>query len=102
MNAAAFVSGAGSGIGKAIAYRLAVGGYSVCGDDRDAEAVGAVARDIEKNGARALGLQGDVTDPDCVDAAIQAAEEELRPLEGLVPAAGVVLLAPIDTVDLET
>ncbi|AKH98758.1 dehydrogenase of unknown specificity, short-chain alcohol dehydrogenase like [Hoeflea sp. IMCC20628] len=55
----AIVTGAGSGIGRAIALRLAKDGYKVVVNDFNLDAAQAVAREI---GATAFPVQGDVSD----------------------------------------
>jgi NAD(P)-dependent dehydrogenase (short-subunit alcohol dehydrogenase family) len=69
----ALVTGAGSGIGKAAAKRLAVEGARVGVLSRTAEEVEQTAEEIRAEGGQALVLVADVSDP----AAMQAATERL-------------------------
>jgi len=64
----ALITGAGRGIGAATARLAAQRGYAVCVNYlRDREAAGAVVRDIETAGGRAIAVQADVTlEPDVV------------------------------------
>jgi 2-hydroxycyclohexanecarboxyl-CoA dehydrogenase len=85
---AAFVSGAGRGIGRAIATTLADKGNAVAiGDLREREAAETAAA-IERAGGRALPVKLDVTDPESVARAAAEAATELGPLELLVNNAG--------------
>ncbi|HJV13530.1 MAG TPA: bifunctional aldolase/short-chain dehydrogenase [Propionibacteriaceae bacterium] len=75
----ALVTGAASGIGKAIATRLAVEGACVVIADLDAEKAQAAAGEIARAGGAiaqssdvAVGLAADVTDEEAVQAAIEA------------------------------
>ncbi len=81
----AFVTGAGRGIGRAIAHRLAAEGAKVAVADLDEETARATAGEI---GASAIGLPIDVADAASVRAAIGAAERRLGPIEILVNNAG--------------
>ena len=57
----AIVTGAGSGIGRAIAHRLARDGYGVVVNDLRAEAAKVVASEIAKAGGKATSIAGDVS-----------------------------------------
>lgn len=88
----AHVTGAASGIGWAIAQRLAAGGARVAISDMDAE--GAVARAAEL-GSGHFGIGCDVRSMDEVTAAIEAGAEALGGLDLLVNNAGVEIGKPI-------
>ncbi len=83
----ALVTGAGSGIGRATAERLAREGAEVVVTDLDEAAARAVA-DSLPGSARRLGLGLDVTDTDAVDRAVEAVTCELGSLDVLVNVAG--------------
>jgi 2-hydroxycyclohexanecarboxyl-CoA dehydrogenase len=87
-NSVAFVTGAGRGIGRAIALALAREGARVAVVDVNGDTAEAVAREIEAKGGRALALRVDVTRRAEVDAAAAAASTRLGPIEILVNNAG--------------
>ncbi|WP_432482342.1 SDR family NAD(P)-dependent oxidoreductase [Kineococcus esterisolvens] len=96
----AVVTGGGSprGIGRALAHRLARGGWSVAVLDLDGAAARTVAAELEGAGAAALGVQVDVADPASVHAAAAAVERELPPVVGLANLAGISSPTPfLDT-----
>ena len=66
----AIVSGAGSGIGRAIALRLAQEGVAVGVFDINAESAGETARAIEAAGGKALAVACDITDYAAVTGAV--------------------------------
>jgi 2-hydroxycyclohexanecarboxyl-CoA dehydrogenase len=66
----AIVTGAGSGIGLAIAERLAGDGLAVAVFDRDGDAAQSAAAKIGAAGGTALGLTVDVTDRPGIDSAV--------------------------------
>jgi meso-butanediol dehydrogenase/(S,S)-butanediol dehydrogenase/diacetyl reductase len=82
----AIVTGGGSGIGRAIALRLATDGANVLVSDVDEAAAAAVAREI---GGEALIRQTDVTSPEEVEALIATAVDEWDGLDVMVNNAGV-------------
>jgi NAD(P)-dependent dehydrogenase (short-subunit alcohol dehydrogenase family) len=78
--AVALVTGAGSGIGRACAERLAAGGARVAAVDLDVRLM---------DGLDALPLAADVSDEAAVAAAVARAEDELGPLDAVVNVAGI-------------
>lgn len=69
----AIVTGAGSGIGKAIAVELAASGAGVVVGDLKQEVADKVAAEIEQAGGKAVGVSGDVADPANAEALVKAA-----------------------------
>jgi NAD(P)-dependent dehydrogenase (short-subunit alcohol dehydrogenase family) len=97
----AVVTGASSGIGRAIARALAAAGYSVALIARSEEGLDGARRDVEALGARALAIPTDVADPEQVEAAACAAEGALGPIDVWVNDAMVTVFAPFDQVEPE-
>lgn len=97
----ALVTGAGSGIGRAIARRLAAEGAQVGCLDVVGSAATAVAGTIERDGGRPLALVADVRRSDEVRRAVDEAIEAFGGLDLLVNAAGVVTMSSFDEVTEE-
>ncbi|MBV8752545.1 MAG: glucose 1-dehydrogenase [Hyphomicrobiales bacterium] len=87
---AALVTGAGSGIGRAIAETFAKAGAAVACVDVDQAQAKAVAQSIAQSGGRALALTCDVSRESDTQAAAAAARDELGPVRVLVNAAAVI------------
>ncbi|MBB1253050.1 SDR family oxidoreductase [Streptomyces alkaliterrae] len=83
----AVVTGAGSGIGRAVALALADAGWSLTLAGRRAEALEETAH-LAGDQARVATLPTDVTDPDAVDALFAAAVERFGRLDLLFNNAG--------------
>ncbi|MDQ0746389.1 NAD(P)-dependent dehydrogenase (short-subunit alcohol dehydrogenase family) [Streptomyces africanus] len=86
---AAFITGAGSGIGRAIALGFAACGADVACFDRDAEAARATADRIVAARGRAVGVGGDVTSPESLAEAVRTAVASIGPIRTAVNCAGV-------------
>lgn len=86
----ALVTGAASGIGKAIATRLAAEGACVVIADLDAEKAAAAAAEIGNTDV-AIGIAADVTDEDAVQAAVDAAALAFGGIDIVVNNAGLSL-----------
>jgi NAD(P)-dependent dehydrogenase (short-subunit alcohol dehydrogenase family) len=95
----AFVTGAGSGIGRAIAMRLAGERASVVVADVRLDAAEETASMIEARGARALAIELDVRDPAQAASARDAALEAFGAVHDLVNNAGLVRMSPLDDLD---
>jgi NAD(P)-dependent dehydrogenase (short-subunit alcohol dehydrogenase family) len=78
------VTGAGSGIGRAMALRFAAEGAAVVVADIVERAADEVAAEIAAGGGRALAVHADVTDAAQVDAMGSAATEEYGRIDVLV------------------
>jgi NAD(P)-dependent dehydrogenase (short-subunit alcohol dehydrogenase family) len=98
----AFVTGAGSGIGQAIAVGLARAGADVACFGRASNAgLEETARLIRAEGRKALVLHGTVTAKADLKAAVTTAEAELGPLTVAVNNAGIAHAEPAESLALE-
>jgi 2-hydroxycyclohexanecarboxyl-CoA dehydrogenase len=84
----ALVTGAGRGIGAAIAGALAADGASVAILDLDGDNATAMAAQLTDQGVAALGVQADIADSAQVGAAVSQACDMLGPIDVLVNCAG--------------
>jgi 3-oxoacyl-[acyl-carrier protein] reductase len=86
----AVVTGAGRGIGAAIALRLAEDGLAVACLDIDRASADASAAAVEKAGGRAAGFAADVADEEAVERVVAEVEQTLGAPTVLVNNAGVL------------
>lgn len=89
MQRVAVVTGGASGIGLAVARRLAAGADRVGILDIDGVGAEQAAADIEAGGGRAIGCRVDVADRASVDAALDAVRAEYGPILIMVTSAGI-------------
>jgi len=85
----AIVTGAGQGIGKAIALKLAGHGADVVVDDINPETAPQVVREIQALGRKAVAVVADVSKRDHVEKMIQTTTAELGGIDILVNNAGI-------------
>jgi len=92
----ALVTGAASGLGRAIARRFARAGARVVVADLDGAAAGATAREIDTDPRRALGLAMDVTDERAVDSGVADVVSRFGRIDVLVSNAGIQIVHPLE------
>ena len=98
----ALVTGAGSGIGRATAMKLALDGAAVVAMSRTRDEVEATAAEIREAGGQAIALTGDVTDDAGMKALVSKALEHFGHLDIVVANAGINgVWAPIETLTPE-
>jgi NAD(P)-dependent dehydrogenase (short-subunit alcohol dehydrogenase family) len=88
----AWITGAGSGIGRAIALRLSAAGFTVAASGRGREALDALCR--ESRGGTILPVACDVSSPDAVRDAHEHIRTEAGPVDVLVNNAGTTVFLP--------
>lgn len=96
----AIVTGAGSGIGRAIALRLAADGYAVVVNDLSPERCEAVADEIAAAGGVALAISGDVSNEADVAATAEKAAQFHGPVALLVNNAGIAHQALFENLEV--
>ncbi|KAF7718484.1 Short-chain dehydrogenases/reductases family protein [Penicillium ucsense] len=97
----AVVTGASSGIGAAVAEALAKKGCSVALGARRLDALESVKRQVEAHGAKCIIRSTDITSKAQSEALIQAANDELGPVDILVACAGVMYFTMMANVQTE-
>lgn len=100
-NTIAIVTGAGAGIGRAVALRLARDGALVLVNDLRAEAAECTIAAIEAAGGRACPVASDVSDPDGVEEIFAVCESSFGACTLLVNNAGFVHQAPFERLEVD-
>ncbi|WP_347159244.1 3-ketoacyl-ACP reductase [Pontibacter chitinilyticus] len=85
----ALVTGAGKGIGRAIAIALAAEGVNVALLARTTSQLEDVAGEVQAKGVKAAVVTADVTNIEAVNEAVMQAREQLGPIDILINNAGV-------------
>lgn len=91
----ALVTGAGQGIGEAVAHALGRQGAEVAVVDSNSDQAERVAADLSAAGCRARDYMVDVRDSATVDTLVKRVEHELGPIGILVNVAGVLRVGPV-------
>jgi 3-hydroxybutyrate dehydrogenase len=92
----AIVTGAASGIGKAVAERYAREGAKVAIADLDLHAANAAAMEIKAAGGEARGVAMDVTSEDAVNAGVADVVAAYGGVDVLVSNAGIQIVHPLE------
>jgi len=92
----AVVTGAGQGVGRAVAHRLATSGHRVVLVGRDHTKLEDVAAELS---SKSLCVAADLTDPDEVLRLFSTVEETWGPATTLVANAGTSVAAPVAEID---
>jgi short-subunit dehydrogenase len=93
------ITGASGGVGRATARRFAADGARIGLIARGRRELEAAAREVEEAGGQALVLPADVSQPDQVEAAATAVEEQLGPIDVWVNNAMVTIYAEFLDID---
>lgn len=92
MEKVVLVTGAGRGIGRATALKLAEQGYVVCINyRRDRDSAGEVLDTIRQSGGKGIAVQADVSREADVQQLFQAIDDQLGRIDALVNNAGILL-----------
>jgi NAD(P)-dependent dehydrogenase (short-subunit alcohol dehydrogenase family) len=92
----AFITGSGTGIGRACALAFAREGAHVAVAGRRKDPLDSVAGEIEAAGGKSLALSCDVTQRSSVEDALAEAEKHFRRLDTIVNNAGAVVVATVE------
>ena len=95
------VTGAASGIGRAVAEEISHLGAGVILADRDEAGLMSTAHDIEADGGRCAVVPGDVTEPGHPEMMVATCQREFGRIDGLIPAAGRIIIRSIPEVKRE-
>lgn len=98
----AWITGAGSGIGRALALRLARDGVAVAATARSGVSLRQLVRGADGLAGRIVPLPGDVTDAAAMAAVVTAAEDALGPLDTAVLNAGTHAPMSADSFSVDT
>jgi meso-butanediol dehydrogenase / (S,S)-butanediol dehydrogenase / diacetyl reductase len=95
-DAAAVITGAGSGIGRAIAARFREEGARVAVVDANAQAAQQTVADLSQSGVQAIAVAADVSQSDQVQEALRHVVREFGRLDILVNNAGINIAKPVE------
>lgn len=101
MTRTAVVTGAGSGLGRAIAVKLAADGHRVAIMDVHLANANTAAAQIEAGGGEALAIGVDVSDEAAVESAFSTVRGEFGPAEIVVTSAAIAGFTRFDKITLD-
>lgn len=90
------ITGAGRGLGAAIARRLAVDGMRIAALDRDAAGAESIAASIGRESGQAIPVVADITDEGAVNRSIETTMSAFGRIDVLVNNAAIDITVPID------
>lgn len=93
------ITGAGRGIGRALAHAFAAAGAKVALLGKTKKNLLEVQRELKDSGAPTVVLAADVSDEGVVSRAVAATEQQLGPVDVLVNNAGIFAMAPVEKMD---
>jgi 3-oxoacyl-[acyl-carrier protein] reductase len=93
------VTGAGRGIGRALAHAFARAGAKVALLGRTKKNLLEVQKELKDSGATTFVVSADVADEGAVSRAVVAVEQQLGPADVLVNNAGIFAAAPVEKMD---
>ncbi len=93
------VTGAGRGIGRALAHAFAGAGAKVALLGKTKKNLLEVQKELKDSGATTFVVAADVADEGAVSRAVAAVEQQLGPVDVLVNNAGIFAAAPVEKMD---
>ena len=101
MKKVAIITGAGRGIGKSIAHRLAKDGFDIVVNDIELTGIEKVAEEIKELGADALAFAGDVSKKEQVTEMVEKAVKKFGKLDVMIANAGISMAKPVVEMSVE-
>ena len=97
----AVVTGAGKGLGKAIAEKLSKEGASLSLWDVESEGIDKLSKDLDASGGRVLAIEANVTKEETIAEAVRKTKEKFGRIDILVNNAGISRHQPIEEMSVE-
>ncbi len=95
----ALITGAGQGMGRAVAETLASRGARIVVNDLDQNRADTTAEALQNSGAEAVAIQGDVTRSENVREMVRQTQDRFGPIHILINNAGILYPTPV--IDIE-